>query len=95
MTQQENTIPASDSFTVDRAFEKFFMPPKKPLSEQEQKIQEQADTFIIPAKPVDLTAYSWGKGATILLVHGWGGCAMQFFAFIEPLVRIRISYSCF
>ncbi len=88
MTQQENTIPASESLMNGQTFDKFFMPPRKPLTEQEQKLQEQADIFTISGKPVDLTAYSWGKGATILLVHGWGGRAMQFFSFIEPLVEL-------
>ncbi len=88
MIQQENTASTNDSLSADQAFDKFFTPPKKSPTEQEQKLEEQADIFTIPAKPVDLTAYSWGKGATILLVHGWGGRATQLGSFVEPLVEL-------
>jgi pimeloyl-ACP methyl ester carboxylesterase len=33
----------------------------------------------------EIVAYSWGVGATILLVHGWGGRATNFAAFIKPM----------
>ncbi|MGB6297587.1 MAG: alpha/beta fold hydrolase [Rivularia sp. (in: cyanobacteria)] len=88
MTQEENITLTSNCLTAQQAFEKFFTPPRKSPTEQEQKLQQKADIFLIPAKPVDLTAYSWGKGETILLVHGWGGRATQFCSFIEPLVEL-------
>ncbi|AFY54771.1 putative hydrolase or acyltransferase of alpha/beta superfamily [Rivularia sp. PCC 7116] len=88
MTQQEKTTSASDCLTAQQAFEKFFTPPRKLPTEQEQKFQEQADIFTIPAQPAELTAYSWGKGKTILLVHGWGGRATQLGSFVEPLVEL-------
>jgi len=88
MTQPENTTSTSDCFTVQQAFEKFFTPPRKSPTEQEQKFQEQADISTIPAEPAELTVYSWGKGKTILLVHGWGGRATQLGSFVEPLVEL-------
>ncbi|MEM1392223.1 MAG: alpha/beta hydrolase [Cyanobacteria bacterium P01_H01_bin.150] len=88
MIQPENTTLTSDCLTAPQAFEKFFTPPRKSPTEQEQKFEEQANIFIIPAKPAELTVYSWGKGKTILLVHGWGGQATQLGSFVEPLVEL-------
>lgn len=33
-----------------------------------------------------LTTTEWGSGPAVLLIHGWGGRAASFDAFIEPLV---------
>lgn len=33
----------------------------------------------------DVEVYSWGDGPSVLLVHGWGGRATHFAAFLEPL----------
>lgn len=33
-----------------------------------------------------MKAWSWGKGPTILLVHGWNGRATQLGSFVSPLV---------
>ncbi|HET6148677.1 MAG TPA: alpha/beta fold hydrolase [Polyangia bacterium] len=34
-----------------------------------------------------LTAWDYGSGPTVLLVHGWSGAAAQWSRFVEPLVR--------
>jgi len=34
-----------------------------------------------------LTAWDYGAGPTVLLIHGWSGAAAQWSRFIEPLVR--------
>ena len=33
-----------------------------------------------------LRFYAWGKGPTVLFVHGWGGCGAQCRSLIEPLL---------
>ncbi|MEM7712322.1 MAG: alpha/beta hydrolase [Cyanobacteria bacterium P01_A01_bin.68] len=88
MTQQEKITSTSDCMSAPQAFEKFFTPPRKSPTEQEQIFQEQADIYTIPAQPAELTVFSWGKGKTILLVHGWGGRATQLGYFVEPLVEL-------
>ncbi len=35
----------------------------------------------------DLAVWDWGDGPTVLLAHGWSGCAAQMSAFVAPLVR--------
>lgn len=73
--------------SVNQVLEQFLTPPRKSPSAKEQKLREQAEIFSIPTKTVNLTAYSWGEGATVLLVHGWGGRATQFRSFVQPLVE--------
>ena len=34
----------------------------------------------------EIAVYAWGNGPTILCVHGWGGRATNFAAFIGPMV---------
>jgi len=38
-----------------------------------------------------VTAWRWGHGPTVLLVHGWEGRGAQLGSFIEPLVRAGLS----
>jgi hypothetical protein len=38
-----------------------------------------------------VTAWRWGHGPTVLLVHGWEGRGAQLGAFVEPLVRAGLS----
>ena len=83
MNKIEQTISAT------QVFEHFLTPPRKSPSAKEQKLIEQAKIFSIPTKIADLTAYAWGEGATVLIVHGWGGRGTQFGAFVKPLVDSR------
>ncbi len=80
MNKLEQTISAS------QVFEHFLTPPRKYPSAKEQKLIEKAEIFSIPSKISNLTAYAWGEGATVLIVHGWGGRGTQFGSFVKPLV---------
>jgi len=42
-----------------------------------------------------MTAWRWGHGPTVLLVHGWEGRGSQLGAFVEPLVRAGLSVVAF
>ena len=42
-----------------------------------------------------VTAWRWGYGPTVLLVHGWEGRGSQLGAFVEPLVRAGLSVVAF
>jgi pimeloyl-ACP methyl ester carboxylesterase len=76
------------------ALQEFLRPPP-PLRnlKREQAVLERAEVSrveIIPGTENDIeeiTVYRWGKaGRRILLVHGWGGKATQFFSFVGPLL---------
>ncbi len=75
------------------ALQEFLRPPP-PLRnlKREQAVLETAEVSrveIIPGTENDveeITVYHWGKADhRILLVHGWGGKAAQFFSFVGPL----------
>ena len=74
--------------SASQILEQFLTPRKKSPSTKEQKLIERAEIFSIPTRKTELTAYSWGEGATVLLVHGWAGRGTIFgWSFIEPLVE--------
>lgn len=39
-----------------------------------------------PMSIAGMSAWSWGQGPTVLLVHGWNGRATQLGGFVDPLV---------
>jgi pimeloyl-ACP methyl ester carboxylesterase len=45
-----------------------------------------ARRFPIDTDAGTLTAWEWGEGPTVLLVHGWGGRAEQMMSFVPPLL---------
>lgn len=47
----------------------------------------EGDRFDMPVRGGSVVGWSWGTGAPVYLVHGWGGSAAQLRAFVEPLVR--------
>ena len=42
-----------------------------------------------------VSAWRWGHGPTVLLVHGWEGRGSQLGSFVEPLVRAGLSVVAF
>jgi Alpha/beta hydrolase family len=86
MKQPENSTSAVDEIIAQKALDLFLTPPRKPLSEREQVLLEKADIFAIPYNSIEMAAFAWGKGPTVLLVHGWGGRGTQLGSFVEPLV---------
>jgi pimeloyl-ACP methyl ester carboxylesterase len=76
------------------ALQEFLRPPSPRRNlKREDAILEGADISrlrIVPGTENDVeevAVYHWGKGGRrILLVHGWGGKAAQFFSFVGPLL---------
>jgi pimeloyl-ACP methyl ester carboxylesterase len=75
------------------ALQEFLRPPP-PLRNlrREQAVLERAEVSRVQIVPgtenevEEIAAYRWGQAdRRILLVHGWGGKAAQFFSFVEPL----------
>jgi pimeloyl-ACP methyl ester carboxylesterase len=46
----------------------------------------EGDRFQVPVHGGSVVGWTWGDGAPVYLVHGWGGAAGQLGAFVEPLV---------
>jgi pimeloyl-ACP methyl ester carboxylesterase len=69
------------------ALEQFLTPPPaRPLSEPEQALLDQATLLSIPFEAININAFYWGEGLTVMLVHGWGGYGLQLGEFINPLL---------
>jgi pimeloyl-ACP methyl ester carboxylesterase len=69
------------------ALEQFLTPPQpRPLSEPEQALLDQAALLSIPFNTVNINAFYWGEGPTVMLVHGWGGYGLQLAEFVSPLL---------
>jgi pimeloyl-ACP methyl ester carboxylesterase len=47
---------------------------------------QRAERFTVSSGRFRLAAWAWGKGPSVLLVHGWNGHAGQFSGFIAPLL---------
>ncbi len=86
MNRQENSTSAMNAMSTQQVLDLFLTPSRKSLPEREQALLEQADLFSIPYNAVEMAAFSWSKGPTILLIHGWGGRGTQLGSFVGPLV---------
>jgi esterase/lipase len=51
------------------------------------ELARQANSYIIDFNQEKIIIYEWGAGPVVLLVHGWGGRALQLDAFIPALVQ--------
>lgn len=47
------------------------------LSEKQRALQKQAHSFFLEFNGNKIKVFEWGSGPVILLVHGWGGRALQ------------------
>lgn len=68
------------------AYRMFFTPPRIPPRERELDILGRANRSTLGAANRRITAYTWGDGPAVLLVHGWGGHAGHMAAFVDPLL---------
>jgi pimeloyl-ACP methyl ester carboxylesterase len=65
----------------------WFRPPRPkphPISREFMRTGDRS-TMLVRGRPV--AVWTWGRGPTVLLVHGWGGYGGQMQAFVVPLVR--------
>jgi pimeloyl-ACP methyl ester carboxylesterase len=67
------------------AMDLFYRPRRK---QQEPEVPEVVcHRWRVQTRAGWLTAWDYGAGPTVLLIHGWSGAAAQWSRFIEPLVR--------
>jgi pimeloyl-ACP methyl ester carboxylesterase len=61
----------------------FLTPRRYPRPARERALLERAEPL---PREDGLAAWSWGRGPTVLLAHGWAGRGAQLGSFVEPLV---------
>ena len=54
-------------------------------SARERAVLDTAERQTVMHGRLPVAVYVWGKGPTVLLIHGWHGSAANFVEFIEPL----------
>lgn len=76
----------SPRFTGKLVYWMMFRPKRYRLNEDERQVLSTADA----CRPLihngrRVVTYQWGAHPVVLLVHGWDGCAGQFYVFIKQL----------
>ena len=56
------------------------------LTAEQRGLLQQAQSFYLEFNHNKIKVFEWGTGPVILLVHGWGGRALQLDAFITALL---------
>jgi hypothetical protein len=57
------------------------------LNKAQRDLLSEANSFYLEYKLNKIKVFEWGAGPIILLVHGWGGRALQLNSFVKPLVE--------
>nr|MBA3542137.1 hypothetical protein [Deltaproteobacteria bacterium] len=82
----------------------FTSPRRHPRPDREKAILATARPFTVDVAlrsprwrghHIDVAAWRWGHGPTVLLVHGWEGRGSQLGSFVEPLVAAGLSVVAF
>jgi len=63
----------------------FFRPQRR--GEAPRVLEAEGKAWRVRTRAGWLTAWDYGVGPTVLLLHGWSGAAAQWSRFIDPLVR--------
>lgn len=79
------------SLAADTGERLFTTPPRWPPPERERTVLSEGKRIAIPFGLRALTAWSWGEGPPVLLVHGWGGRAGQMTPFVPALIEHGFS----
>jgi len=77
------------------AEELFFTPPRPRRSPRIERFLASGRRFEVRAASRRVSAWTWGRGPRVYLVHGWGGRGGQLGAFVEPLVARGLSVVAF
>jgi len=68
--------------------ERLFTTPRNPARPAwELAVLERGRPFVVDVADLEIRAWSFGEGPTVLLVHGWEGRGSQLGALVAPLVE--------
>lgn len=66
---------------------KLFATPSRKIRQDRHGVMASAEPFVLRVRELELPAWSWGDGPTVLLLHGWGSTAESMGGFVQPLVE--------
>jgi pimeloyl-ACP methyl ester carboxylesterase len=69
------------------AVERLFFVPPRPRRSRGEATLRTARRFRVPSDGRMVTAWRWGQGPTVVLLHGWGGRAAQLTGLVPALVE--------
>lgn len=78
---------ASPTLGAEISRKLLFTPQKRRPRARDREVLDQASVLTWRVGGHPLLARSWGTGAPVLLLHGWGGHAGQLTSMVAPLVR--------
>lgn len=62
-------------------------PPKLPLRDDARAFLATGERHELDVDGRRIATWRWGRGPTVILMHGWGGLGAQMIGFVEPLTR--------
>ena len=65
----------------------FFRPMRLPYRQEQRDVLAKAQNVRLDVRQRSVQTYCWGRGPTVLLMHGWGGHAGQMTEFVKPLTQ--------
>jgi pimeloyl-ACP methyl ester carboxylesterase len=68
-----------------------FRPADYQTNPEEKRILDTGSTFQIEIHGKTIQGWKWGKGPSILFVHGWNGRGIQFHRFFERVTKAGFS----
>jgi pimeloyl-ACP methyl ester carboxylesterase len=74
------------SAAEERGAQMFFTPRRAPRWRSPAISELPATALHFSIDGQEIACWSWGRGATVMLVHGWEGYAAQLTEFVQPLV---------
>jgi pimeloyl-ACP methyl ester carboxylesterase len=73
----------------------FRKPPRHRDTEEERQALARAERLPLSLDGRPLAAWRWGRGPTVLLVHGWGSRGSRLMSFVAPLTEAGYSVVAF
>ncbi len=73
----------------------FRRPPGHTGWEGESAILEEGSRVSFPVRGAPVSAWTWGAGPSVLLVHGWGSRGGRLGSFVHPLIEAGFSVVAF
>lgn len=93
MRALERTAPRLGAAIAERLF---FTPPRTTLTPSVRDVLATGRPFRVSVEEGQVSAWAWGSGPVVVLVHGWGGQGGRLAApFVEPLVASGFSVVAF